>query len=113
MCAGLLAGCSKSLESSLKPPETPILSGGLGWALVTGSYVRMKESPSVQAADIDHLRRHSVFEIESRVRGAASVPADKGLWYKLKAEGSSGWVMEGDVEVYRGKEQAERAASSR
>ncbi len=112
LCACLLAGCQKNLESTLRPPETPILTGGLGWALVTGSYVRLKEGPSARAADIDHLRRHSVFEIESRVRGSASIAEDKGLWYGIKAEGGSGWVREADVEIYRGREQAEHAAAS-
>ncbi len=110
-CFCMLAACSRSLESSLRPPETPLLSGGLGWALVKESYVRLKEKPTSSASDIDHLRKGGVFEIEERVIGSASSPADKGLWYRLKVETASGWVHEGLIDVYTSKAQAERAAA--
>jgi len=107
----MLGSCSRSLESSLRPPETPLLSGGLGWALVKESYVRLKEKPTNSASDIDHLRKGGVFEVQERVIGSASSSGDKGLWYRLKVENASGWVHEGFIDVYKSREQAERAAA--
>jgi hypothetical protein len=107
-----LGACSRDVESSLRPPETPILSGGLGWALVKVSYVRLKERPTTAASDLDHLRRGSVLEIEARAIGDAARQDDKGLWYRLKTDGISGWVREVELDVFRSREQAERAGAS-
>jgi hypothetical protein len=104
--------CLRSAESSLRPPETPILTGGLGWALVKESYVRLKEKPTSSAPDLDHLRRGSVLEVESRAIGDAARPDDQGLWYRLKAAGASGWVRETELDLFRTEEQAERAATA-
>jgi hypothetical protein len=104
--------CLRSAEASLRPPETPILSGGLGWALVKESYVRLKAEPTSSAPDLDHLRRGSVLEAESRAIGDAASQDDKGLWYRLKAEGVSGWVREAELDLFRTKEQAERAGAA-
>jgi hypothetical protein len=104
--------CLRSAESSLRPPETPILTGGLGWALVKESYVRLKEMPTASASDLDHLRRGSVLEVESRAIGDAARPEDQGLWYRLKADGASGWVRETELELFRTEEQAERAGAA-
>jgi hypothetical protein len=104
-----ICACSRSLESSLRPPETPILTGGLGWALVKESYVRLKEKPLSSASDLDHLRKGSVLRIEARAIGDAAKPEDKGIWYRLQASGISGWVRDDDLDVFRSEEQAERA----
>jgi hypothetical protein len=104
--------CSRSLESSLRPPETPILTGGLGWALVKESYVRLKEKPLSSASDLDHLRKGSVLRIEARAIGDAAKPEDEGIWYRLQASGISGWVRDDDLDVFRSEEQAERAGAS-
>jgi len=88
------------------------LTGGLGWALVKESYVRLKERPASSSADIDHLRRGSVFEVEARAIGEASRSEDKGLWYRLKAEGRSGWARDAELDVFRSRKQALRASAS-
>jgi hypothetical protein len=109
LCA---TACLRSAESSLRPPETPILTGGLGWALVKESYVRLKEKPASSSSDLDHLRRGSVLEVEARAIGDAAKTEDRGLWYRLKAEGASGWVRETELDLFRTEEQAERAGSA-
>ncbi len=112
LCALAAGSCSRSMESSIRPPETPILSGGLGWALVKESYVRLKEKPTSTASDLDHLRRGSVLEIEARAIGDSARQDDEGLWYRLKADGASGWVRETELDVYRSREQAARAGEA-
>jgi hypothetical protein len=112
LCALSAAACRRAGESALRPPETPILSGGIGWALVKESYVRLKEKPSSSASDLDHLRRGSVLEIEARAIGSADRQEDRGLWYRLRTEGISGWAREAELEVFKTEEQAERARGS-
>jgi len=104
-------------EGSIKLPTNPILTGGLGWAVVKDAYVRLKESPSDSARDIDHLRRGGVFALDARVlspesgadRGSAGSPT---VWYGLSSEGAKGWVRESKLDTYSSQAQAERAAAS-
>jgi hypothetical protein len=55
-------------EASLKLQANPILSGGLGWAVVKEAYVRLKEGPSDSSKDIDHLRRGAIERRFGKVR---------------------------------------------
>ena len=106
----LLSSCLPSREASLNLAPTPPLSGGPGWAVVKGAYVRLKPGPSQGGADISHLRQGEVLEVTGRDLGAPSVPADKGVWYRLKGEGMEGWAREADLDVFASQAQAERAA---
>jgi hypothetical protein len=108
----LLGSCIPAEESALKLPPNPILSGGPGWVVVKEAYVRLKESPAQASRDLAPLRRGSVFQVVGRDLGNPNSAADKGLWYRLKAEGTEGWAQEVDLDVYASKEQAERAAIS-
>ncbi len=111
--------CGRFGESSIKLPTTPILTGGLGWAVVKEAYVRLKESPSDAAKDLDHLRRGGVYPLEARNIGPdASSVADKdgplkpSIWYGLSSEGSKGWVRESELDIYATQSQAEKAAAA-
>lgn len=110
--AALAIACVPSRESSLSPAPTPPLSGGPGWAVVKGAYVRLKDAPAQTAKDLSHLRRGEVYEVSGRDLGAPSSPEDKGVWYCLKTEGAEGWAREADLDVFPTKAQAERAAQS-
>jgi len=100
----------------VKLPATPLLTGGLGWAVVKDSYVRLKESPSEGARDLDHLHRGAVFKLEERELG----PQDKGsgdddapkLWYRLESEGGKGWVVDSELDIYSTEAQAKKASGS-
>ncbi len=112
-----LASCFRGAEASIKPPANPLLSGGLGWAVVKEAYVRLKEGPSDSAKDVDHLRRGSVYRLDSRVIGAADQGQAGGqaspvLWYGLKAEGGDGFAKGSELDVYESRAQAERAAQA-
>jgi hypothetical protein len=111
LLALLALSCSPSRESSLKLDPTPPLSGGPGWAVVKGAYVRLKETPSQAARDLSHLRRGEVIEVIGRDLGSPGSEEDKGLWYRLKAEAGSGWARESDLDVFATKAQADRSAS--
>lgn len=101
-----LFSCSRGPESGLVLPQDPPLSGGLGWALVSDSYVRPRAEPRVAAAELGYLRDGQVAELTGRAAGS-------GLWYRLKAEGLEGWVPAAAITVFSTKAQAERAASAR
>jgi hypothetical protein len=113
-----LAACTRMGESSIKLPANPILTGGLGWAVVKDAYVRLKASPSDSARDIDYLRRGGVFLLEARAMNPESglIP-DSGaesrvsLWYCLSSEGTKGWVRESELDVYSSQAQAEKASA--
>jgi hypothetical protein len=114
-----LGACGRMGESSIKLPTNPILTGGLGWAVVKDAYVRLKEKPSDSARDIDHLRRGGVFALEARVlspEGGDSspegAPVAPEVWYGLSSEGSKGWVREAELDIYASQAQAERAAAA-
>ena len=63
-----MASCSRLREGSLKLEANPILTGGIGWAVVKDAYV-VKEGPSDSTQDIDHLRRGSVYRLDAREFG--------------------------------------------
>ena len=97
----------------------PPITGGLGWAVVKDAYVRLKESPSDSAKDLDHLRRGGVFILDARKLGGDSSSAtDRGslasptIWYGISAEGAKGWVHGSELDIYASQAQAEKAAAS-
>jgi hypothetical protein len=119
-----LVSCIRMGERSLRLQPNPVLTGGLGWAVVKEAYVRLKESPSDSAKDLDHLRRGGVFRLEARELGAAPQgngdsrnPAaatksdERGIWYELESEGARGWVRESELDIFQAQAQAERSAS--
>ena len=111
LAAVSLSSCSRSGEGSLKLQANPILTGGLGWAVVKDAYVRLKAGPADSTKDLDHLRRGSVFRLDARELGAQS-SGEREIWYSLESEGAKGWVREGELDVYASKAQAERAAAA-
>jgi hypothetical protein len=117
LAALAFASCTRIAVAGIKLPANPILTGGLGFAVVKDAYVRLKGSPSESAADIDHLRRGSVFALEARVLGSDDISdrASAGapiVWYKVTSEGSKGWVDESQLDVYASRAQAEKAAAA-
>ncbi len=109
--------CSRFSSASLKLPANPILSGGLGWAVVKNAYVRLKEGPSDSTKDLDHLRRGSVFRLDARAfssrdAGTSVAKADeREIWYGVSTDSTKGWVRESELDVFRSQEQAEKAAT--
>lgn len=106
----LETSCSPSRESAPRLDPTPPLSGGAGWAVVKGAYVRLKERPSRASADLAHLRGGECFELSGRSLGDSGLQEDAGQWYRLKVEPLEGWVEAADLQVFASKTQAERAA---
>lgn len=111
-----LASCVRMGEGSIKLPTNPILTGGLGWAVVKEAYVRLKESPSDGARDLDHLRRGGVFRLDSRRLGTSVADSRDSsataVWYSIESDGSKGWIRDSELDIFSSQAQAERAAES-
>lgn len=110
-----MVSCSRLFEGSLKLEANPILTGGIGWAVVREAYVRLKEAPSDSSRDLDHLRRGSVFRLAALDFGTgddATKPGGRELWYGIESEGSKGWVRESGLDIYGSQSQAEKAAAA-
>jgi hypothetical protein len=111
LCVGF-SSCGVSAHSlNLQP--TPILSGGSGWAIVSDSYIRLKASPAIAAADVADLRDGSEAEILGREVGKDS-SGGRSLWYKIRVSEPGekpleGWVLESEIDLYDSKVQADRA----
>lgn len=109
-----LGSCSRIGE--IKLPANPILSGGLGWAVVKDAYIRLKESPSDASRDLDHLRRGGVFRLNERELGSSAQAAKASLppevWYELESDGVKGWVRDEALDIYASESQATTAAAN-
>lgn len=106
-----LASCGRLGEVRL--PANPILSGGLGWAVVKDAYVRLKENPGDTARDMDHLRRGIVVHLEERAFASSSSGKDSspnGYWFRIEQDGVKGWVQSEALDIYASEDQARKAA---
>lgn len=113
LVALLTASCSRLGGGSIRLDSNPPLSGGLGWAVVKAAYVRLKDTPSESAKDLDHLRKGLVFRLEARQLGLPDESAGKAtVWFQIETEGASGWVRGEELDVYASQGQAEKAAQA-
>lgn len=106
----LLSSCSQKDPVRISLEQTPVISNGLGWGLVSLAYVRIMAEPSFGAADSGAIRRGEVARITARSKSYDA--RDGGVWYKLELDARSGWVHESAMNVYRSRAEADRAAGS-
>jgi hypothetical protein len=104
----LVAGCAKSEPITYKLDTTPILSGGLGWAVISGAYVRLKTEPGFEARDGDYARRGDILRVVATER--AFTGRNRGTWYKLEGNDAGGWLHQSLMVVYPSLERAHNAA---
>ena len=108
------SSCTRMSGSALKLQANPILTGGIGWAVVKDAYVRLKEGPSDSTRDLDHLRRGGVLRLDARKFGTSDDPTAPDvpeIWYGVESEGAKGWVRESELDLYESRAQAETAAA--
>jgi len=91
----LLVSCGRSAGRNISLPADPPLSGGMGFALVKASYIRLKAEPSVRAADLGNLRDGTLVELVGRELGLQAEDEAKagaeaeGLWYRVRVVAES------------------------
>ena len=99
--------CPKPAPPSFDLDPTPILSGGLGWALVSGAYVRLKQEPGFGSRDGDYARRGEILRVVATERAFSG--RDRGTWYRLEGEQAAGWLHQSLLSVYPSRERAIKA----
>jgi hypothetical protein len=105
-----LSSCPQKNPVRINLEQTPVISSGLGWGLVSLAYVRIMAEPSFGAADSGAIRRGEVARITARSKSYDT--RDGGVWYKLEHDAGSGWVHESAMNVYRSRAEADRAAGA-
>ena len=102
--------CSPKATQTIQLEETPVISGGLGWGVVTLAYVRLMLEPSIAARDSGTARRGDVGRIIARSRSFEK--RDKGVWYRIEVGPVTGWIHESSLSVFRIEAEARKAAEA-
>lgn len=105
----MASSCSGESGIRVSLEETPVISGGLGWSVVTPAYVRLKTKPTYESPDSGTGRRGDVARIVGRSRSFAG--RDSGIWYRVEYSDQTGWVHESSVRVYESDVEARMAAA--
>jgi hypothetical protein len=103
----IFVSCTKDVDQTFDLDLTPILSGGLGWAVVSGAYVRLKVEPGFGSRDGDYARRGEILRVVATER--AFIGRDRGTWYKLEGDDAAGWLHQSLLTVHPSLERAIRA----
>ncbi|MDR0598499.1 MAG: hypothetical protein LBG84_00240 [Treponema sp.] len=101
----LLSACSRP---ELSPPSTPLLSREtLGYGVVTASYTRILDEPSLDGVAIGYVRERTILKVlERRLVKEGERP---GYW--ILTEGNyRGWLPESVVKIYDNEGKARTAA---
>lgn len=106
----LIGSCSGKAPLGVTLDETPVISGGLGWGVVSLSYVRLMLEPSSSADDSGTARRGEIGKISARSRVFSG--RDSGVWYRVEIGDSVGWLREESILVYRSEAEARKAAEA-
>lgn len=106
----VMVSCTANATRNVNLDETPIISGGLGWGVVSFAYVRLMQEPSAEAPDSGTARRGDIGRIIARSRSFEDKNA--GVWYKLELGTVSGWLHESTLTVHRNEAEAKKVAEA-
>ena len=102
----LLVSCDRFQPKPLALPQTPPISGSLGWLLVKESYALLKTEAGGEGAPAGQLRDGAILEVLGREYGTGKTSGSRVIWYLVASETGHAWVSAEDVEVFASKEQA-------
>ena len=109
----ILGGCEKRGEDSypdVELPVTPVLSLEKTWGLIVSSHLRLREKPSLDAPAPTTLWKGYVIEILNQSSTKDTVEGITEYWYQINYGELLGWVFGGYIEVYRSRDDADRAS---
>lgn len=106
----LMISCTENATRNIILDETPVISGGLGWGVVSLAYVRLMQEPSVESGDSGTARRGDVGRIIARSR--LFDDKNRGVWYKLELGTSTGWLHESTLTVHHSEAEAKKNAEA-
>lgn len=107
---GLMISCADNVTRNVVLDETPIISGGLGWGVVSLAYIRLMQAPSLDAPDSGTARRGDIGRILARSRSFEDKNAN--VWYKLDFGTISGWLQDSTLTVYRNEAEAKKVSEA-
>ena len=91
-------------------PATTALVLQSNWAVITSSYLRLREGPGISAPVSATLWKGSVLEIVSKTSMKEVVDDEEGFWYQISYDGLAGWVFGSYLELFDSKHSAEESA---
>ncbi len=99
-------GCFlRPAEKTVELPETPSLSGGYGWGVITEPYTSFLDTPGRQGIIAAHGRRGEILEVAARrIVNDDNVPR---IWFRFE----QGWLPETSVRIFSNIYQARTAAA--
>jgi hypothetical protein len=107
-----LAACGRRAEvERIELPPTSVLSIRSTWAVVTSSFLRIRDEPRAAAPVLAHIRRGAVVEILSRTERKEELEDASSYWYQVSYGGLRGWVFGAFLEVFDSKAKAESVAA--
>jgi len=105
-----LVSCTDRGPQKVNLDETPVISGGLGWGVVSMAYVRIMKEPSMTASDIGTARRGDLGRIVARSRSFEDKKT--GIWYKIEIGPIPGWLHESSLTVHQSEAEAKKLAEA-
>ncbi len=106
----LMISCTENKIRNVSLDQTPVISGGLGWGVVSLSYVRLLKEPSADAADSGTARRGEVGRIIARSRSFEN--KSTGVWYKIELGRNTGWLHDSTLTVHQNEAEAKKVAEA-
>ncbi len=103
----ILGGCTQKVSEPLVFEETPIISGGLGWAIVTIAYSRLSDEPGSSKQDGAIVRRGDIARVLARKRMFGT--KEPGLWYRLGLDHAGSWIREDSMLLFNTEAEAIKA----
>lgn len=94
----LFLGSCNGGESSIRFPETPVLSGQNRYALVVEVYARVYGSPDRESPIAGHLRRGEILEVDGRTPDES--------WVQIRRLPLEGWVETETLRLFASRERA-------
>lgn len=101
-----LVSCTRhaSLDSITLPSDSA-LNDADRFAVITETYISLKDSPGVNGIIVNHARRKEIYEVTGTQ--FVSRDSESELWVHL----TDGWLQRSCVELYPSRAKAETAAA--
>ena len=103
--AGISACTRNTGLDTVSLPTDSALNDADRFAVITETYISLKDSPGVQGIIINHARRGEIYEVLGTE--FVSKKTQSELWIHL----NGGWLQRSSVELYPSREKAETAAA--
>ncbi|WP_124033186.1 SH3 domain-containing protein [Olavius algarvensis spirochete endosymbiont] len=104
----LFISCRDQKESlSLELPATPMLTSEYLWGVANRSYLKVLESPDLNAAPKEVLRYGDIVRIVSKVAAGRN----RSYWFEIQVpeSGRTGWTLDENINIYESSAQARTA----